>query len=52
MSNHENIQSPILMYRKLIHFRHGSLLRDKDGVIEFWEKKNNLQKHTESGRAA
>ena len=38
--------------------RHGSLLRDNDGAIEFWRKKDHLQNHfsiviiglTKSGR--
>ena len=31
---------------KLIHLlRHGSLLRENDGAIEFWRIKDNLQKH-------
>ena len=31
---------------KLIHLlRHGSLPRDKDGAIEFWKIKDNLQEH-------
>ena len=32
--------------KKLIHLlRHGSLLRDKDGAIEFWRIKDYLQDH-------
>ena len=32
--------------KKLIHLlRHGSLLREKEGAIEFWRIKDNLQKH-------
>ena len=34
------------MSKKLIHLlRHGSLLRDNDGAIEFWRIKDNLQKY-------
>ena len=47
--------------KKLIHLlRHGSLLRDNDGAIEFWRVKDDLRKNsgiviiglTKSGRAA
>ena len=32
--------------KKLIHLlRHGSLLRENEGAIEFWRIKDNLQKH-------
>ena len=31
--------------KKLILLRHGSLLRENDGAIEFWRIKDNLQKH-------
>ena len=32
--------------KKLIHLlRHGGLLRDNDGAIEFWRIKDNLQNH-------
>ena len=31
--------------KKLILLRHGSLLRENDGAIEFWRIKDNFQKH-------
>ena len=46
MLNQENIQSPIMKYRKMINLlRHGSLPRENDGAIEFRRIKDNLQKH-------
>ena len=38
--------SDYLVLKKLINLlRHGSLLRDNDGVIEFWRIKDDLQDH-------
>ena len=46
MLNQENIRSDCPVPKKLIHLlRHGSLLRDNDGAIEFLRMKDNLQNH-------
>ena len=39
--------------KKLIHLlRHARILREDDGAFEYWRIKDNLQKHTTSGRKA